>query len=469
MSHDLRRELHDLSKSERPFLDDLPIALLQERARRRRVQRAATYSAIGAATVAVLAFGGIAGASALRHRAADPALPDAPAPTPTASTNSPAPAPTPTASPTATPTATDAVWAPSWDACAQKIAEGSFAGTDDAGNYWWSSTTVDWQISPNVGEPFELGLQLSSTSAQAQTVQVRLVDVWATRFDQDTFTWNVVGVASRPLGNLSEGVLPASDTATYVPLPLAPAEVQIASCASAPGAGGDGALDIPLADGEYELVVRTDVTKADGTTQQVYSLVGALGESPPQPEPGAAPTDETTSSAPSVDEPFHLAPGVPLRLGTALTTNNATMSGTDQMSFCGKDVAGVTPTPNTPQTRATLSATAFLADGELVVQMTTTNTGPALAGADIGLPMAYIARDGRLVGLVQNPTSYFAIDQWPAAGSVQYELAVGRFTCTFMLGEPWPAGTYDVIYQQSLGPGDGTAFDMSGRSTFTIS
>ena len=35
--------------------------------------------------------------------------------------------------------------------------------------------------------------------------------------------------------------------------------------------------------------------------------------------------------------------------------------------------------------------------------------------------------------------------------------------------EPWPAGTYDVIYQQSLGPGDGTAFDMSGRSTFTIS
>lgn len=467
MSHDLRQGLHDLSQSERPFLDDLPIALLQKRAHRRRVHRAATYSAVGAGAVAALAVGGIAGAAALRQRGAEPAAPPEPVPVPTASqTPTPTRSATPTPTVTASPNPTEEPWAPDWEACGWIIGNDSFIDPD--AEYWWVAVGTERQFSPRVDEPFELDLELRTSSPEVQAVEARLVDVWAMTYDEAAFTWEVVGVAAGPLDNLTQGVLQGPDEYGELSMPLNPVEVQMISCAGAPDAGGDGTGDVPLDGDWYELATRTDVTTADGETLTTVAFAGMIGVYPPEPEHSADPTVEPTSPGPGIDEPFHLVPGVPLRLGTELTMNNATKSAQEQESFCGKDTSTVTLLPNTPQAPATFSATAFLTDGELVVQMTTTNTGPASAGAVIGLPMAYIARDGRLVGLVQNPTSPFAIDQWPTAESVQYELAVGRFTCTYMLGEPWPTGTYEILYQQSLRLGDGTSFAMSGRSAFTI-
>ena len=205
MSHDLRRDLHDLSQSERPFLDDLPIALLQKRAHRSRVRRAATYSAVGAGAAAAVVFGGIAGAVALRDRDARPEPPVGPQPTPTETSPS-GPTAMPTLTPTPSATPGEAAWQPGWEACGETITGDSFEVVDDDGTTWyvWSES---YPITAEVGEAFTTELLLQSDNTQDATVDARVVDVTAASFNETTYAYEVVGIAAQPVSSTTQGVV----------------------------------------------------------------------------------------------------------------------------------------------------------------------------------------------------------------------------------------------------------------------
>jgi hypothetical protein len=258
VNFDLRQGLHDLSQSERPFLDELPVGQLQQRAHRQRIIRTTAYSAVGAGAAAAVAVGGVVAAGALLG-------PQPPAPPATA-----APDPSTTADPAAPVTP---AWAPDWQACGQVYFDDSFYNLD--GDADWRMWTDQERIA-QVDQPFTIEPRLGSSRREGQAVEVSLTDVTATRFDPATLTWEIVGVAAQEPISTTSGAIPADGTG----LALAPTAMTVTSCDASPLSGGDGSA-VPLSpELSYTHVGTAEVSFPDGRTLKVTSTLGPAGAEP---------------------------------------------------------------------------------------------------------------------------------------------------------------------------------------------
>lgn len=476
MTDNLRRSLHDLSQSEREHLAPLSVDLLQRRAHRSRVLRRTAQTAAGAGTAAAVVVGGMAGAAALRDRGPQPA-PVATAPGPSAS---PTASPTPTRTPTPTPTPTAPAFQPRWEDCGETVWDDSLWTIEDDGTQWVLQTPSYRERDVTTRSSLDLELAAMSESGGQESVTVRILDAVALQYDQESFTYTVAGVAGAPLTATAAGDLAVSVLAGQMPagLPLPTIDLTLTSCDAAPATGGDGSLEAPLTGDWYDILVTAEVIRAAGEVLTVHSVVSGMGEVPYHEEPTIP---SGTPPATTARDPIQLLLNAPVRLGTDATRNNVS-EGRDNdpalATWCGADAAamGLGTGVSTEGTPATVTGTAFLSDTkELILQMTTTNTGPTLTNSQVQFPDVWVVKDGRVVGKAYDPspTAYKA-PTWPTGSTVQLEMSIGQFTCTFMYGEYWPAGTYQLYASHGLSvPGTASSagrVDMvhSGPLSFTL-
>ena len=434
MTYDLRQGLTALGDAERAAAPALPVGTLLTRAHHKRMAHAATYSAIGVGAAAAVTIGAIAANGTLTDR--DPVPPATGAPT---STPTQTPRATPTPTPTTTPT--EVAWAPNWDLCGTP-AEDFWAR--DTG--WVEGTSQELYLSSDLlpesalpmGEPLTLQMRVLSWGLPQRDADVRIADVVALDGDPFTGEGQVVAVAAVPTDIVTHGTLADGDG-----MPLDPAQVTLTACTASPLTGGDGALDAALPHGSYQAGAVAEVTTTDGI-EVLVGWLGYLGE-PPEVEGPATPQLPVSTGLAPTEQSAAITLGSPLRLGPSATWNNTNVPADEQALWCGTP-APTGPLRNDAIPALTLSGTGFRDGDDLVVQLTLTNTwsNPVPSGQLI-YPYLSVAKDGRVVGNAQvNMSSYSLPAPLQPGEAVQLEMSLGPLTCTFMLGEPWPAGTYEL-------------------------
>ena len=476
-----QRDLRDLfaaaGAEERAAADPLDVAALLGRAHRRRAVRGTTYSAIGLGTAAAIVLGAVSADGLWRD--------DEPPAPPATETTAPSPSGTPTAEPAEVATPTPGAFAPDWSACGQTTGMDDWFLQEES-NVWLD--LADDGVTP-ADRPLSLEAALRSVDPVSDA-RLHLVSSFALALGDDGLG-TLVGVGAAPLDVEVAGDL-GPDAGPAVP----PTQIAIASCAASPANGGDGALDQGLDPAGYYLVgVVAELTRADGTTATFSLYAGAVGTEPvtdgPVSDPGSAGDGWTiretlggSAEAVQIDSPVRLPAG-----WGGHTEDDAMYNG-EMESLCG-----TRSTPWPPQWLATtgemnnrtplppagvgnpfsVAATGFRDGSELVVRVTTTNVGTAVSDAWIASPGVTVVKDGRIIGWRNMWNHAYAPATWATGQTVQLEFPLGQFTCTFMQGEPWPAGTYEIYVQQTMDvlPQTGYATRWSygaegGPFTFTL-
>jgi hypothetical protein len=475
---DLANALGAVAERATAAASPLPVDRLVGRLHRTRTVRTATYSAIGLGAAAVVTVGAVAADGLIADRDPAPAPPatDEAGPTPD---RTPAARPTPT--PSATPT--EAAWQPSWDLCGTP-ADDLLARDDSTpgdGGGW--RLEAPWEHASNaLNEPMTLKAVLFPPlfpRDAAEDVAARITDALVV----EAGTGEVVAVADRPADDVTHGLATSEDG-----LSLAPTTFGFAACTASPLTGGSGSLAEPLpeaAAGTYWAITVAEITTGDGSVVTTLDFVGYVGASPEETAPGTEP-----SSPPR--QPVTLTADTPLRLAVGETLNNRTDDFRVGDTWCGVSAPAAAPwlaTTPTPGGPLALSATGFLADGELVLQLTTTNTGAAITGASALDPDITVVSPngqvidaaggfvshGQVIGRARDSSREFVTPSWATGAQTQLETSIGPFTCTFMYGTPWPTGTYEVyasqtvvIPEQAGYPGGRRDVVVGGPFTFTL-
>lgn len=423
MDFDLRRGLQDLGNHAGADAGDLPVATLLRRAHRRRAAVTTAYGAVGAGTVTALAFGGVA----LLDREPEPPVAVDPTPTPTPSLT-PTPTATPTATPSQTPTApatvtdlgADPGWTDAWTYCGGAV-EGSAEGSLAA-----ELTGIPERVA--VGEDWTAAVTIPTATDPAAGLQVTFLGPFAFA------DGGIVGVPrSAPHSHeLTPGAAPWS----------VPVSGDLASCVGAP-AGPGGTAEAPeLAAGTYGTAGFLEYTENGQTV-----VVPVFGP------------DLTVSGSGGA-----VIPSTPTSMGPTVRLD---VIQSDPTISCGREAVGLGYEP--PAFPAALTGpTARLVDGELVVSATLLNTGRSASAATTENVYVQVVKDGRVVGDVELAGGRVGLGPWPTGGGIPIEVSLGQFTCTFALGEPWPAGSYQLQVTASVD--NGTAFGAwaTGEAAFTL-
>lgn len=465
---DLRDLLAAAGAEERAAADPLDVAALLGRAHRRRAVRGTTYSAVGLGAAAAIVLGAVSADGLWRDD-------EPPAPPATETTESTArPSATPTAEPAEAATPTPDAFVPDWELC------GTEDASDEPGPF---GLEHDALLAGITDEPFPVDATLTSAQDVGE-VTASIVGAYAVEW-RDQLAPVVVGVAGAQLDADVAGRLDASGT-----LALPHADVPITSCEASPLTGGDGALTTTLDPaGLYGLMLKVEVTTADGVTTRQDFWAFSLGTdpSPIEPELGS-PADGWTIR--------ETLPGgaqrVPLDSAVRVTGGwgHTGLVGPEMEDLCGVSSTPwplpwlttmgannhlTPPPPDDVANRFGVTATGFRDGADLVVRVTTTYTGTAVNDAWIASPGVTVVKDGRIIGWRYMWNMAYAPATWGNGQTVQLELPLGEFTCTFMNGEPWPAGTYEVYVQQAMDvlPQTGYATRWSygaegGPFTFTL-
>lgn len=445
---DLRDLLAAAGAEERAAADPLDVASLLGRAHRRRAVRGTTYSAVGLGAAAAIVLGAVS---------ADGLWRDAPPAPPATETTEPTtrPSGTPTAEPAEVATPTPDAFEPDWELCDKP-------DPDDRESPYWIEPDTRWAALTD--GPISVDGELRATDDN-QEVTVHVVGAHAVAMSDDLSYENpavVVAVAAAPFDATVAGPL-----APGTPLDLPHVDVPLTSCAASPRTGGDGSLTAALDPaGWYGLILTVDVTTADGGTTRQNLWAFSLGTEPSQEEPGSAADGWTIrETLGGVATPVQLDSAVRLPAGWGGHTEDDAMDNGEMEGLCG-----TRSTPWPPQWLATtgeinnrkpappagvanpfsVAATGFRDGSELVVRVTTTNTGTAVNDAWIASPGVTVVKDGRIIGWRNMWNHAYAPATWGTGQTVQLEFPLGEFTCTFMQGEPWPAGTYEVYVQQAM-------------------
>jgi len=458
MTYDLRQGLTALGDAERAAAPALPVGALLTRAHRKRMAHAATYSAIGVGAAAAVTIGAIAANGTLTDR--DPVPPATEAPTST-------PTQTPPATPTTTPTTpTEVAWAPNWGLCGMPAEDFWARGTGyvegRSQELYLSSDLLPESALP-MGEPLTLQMRVLSWGLPQQDADVRIADVVALDGDPFTGEGQVVAVAAVPTDIVTHGTLADGDG-----MPLDPAQVTLTACTASPLTGGDGALDAALPHGSYQAGAVAEVTTTDGI-EVLVGWLGYLGE-PPEVEgpPSGIPSDDWLRQN-VTPEPLSLT--VPRRLSTQETWNHNFEAGYSyghtEAEIRATCLAPAAPWPSWPPgfpdapsehgtapagtpEPVTVSATGFRDGTELVIRFTTTNVGPPASDVWLVAPGVIVAKDDRIIGWASDWNIPYESPTLATGQSVSLDLSLGASTCTFMMGEPWPAGSYEVYVQQNV-------------------
>lgn len=477
MTRDLRDLLAAAGVEERAAADPLDVAALLGRAHRRRAVRGATYSAVGLGATAVIAIGAVSADGLWR----DEETPVPPATTTTTATTAPRPTRAPTAEPADVAAPAPDAFAPDWELCGKP-------DPDDWESPYWIEPDTRWAALTDgpVSVDAELG-----TINDASEVTVRVVGAHAVAMSEDLSYENpavVVAVAAAPFDATVTGPL-----APGAPIDLPHVDVPLTSCAASPLTGGDGSLTAALDPaGWYALVLTVDVTTADGVTTRKNLQAFSLGTEPAydqEPAPGSTASEWTIREFRADGaQPVPLDSTVRLPVGWGGHSDSGFTPALENL--CG---AASTPWPPEWLTRMGtnnylkpppppgvanpfgVAATGFREGAQLIVQVTTTNTGSAVNDAWIVSPGVTIVKDGQIVGWRHMWNNAYAPATWGSGQTVQLEFPLGETTCTFMRGEPWPAGTYEVYVHQAMDilPQSGYATRWSqgvtgGPITFTL-
>jgi hypothetical protein len=415
---------------------ELPLGPIHAAARRRRVRWQVGVTAAAAAVVGVLVLGGAAAGGLLdRDPAPVPPATEEPRETPDRT-----PAATPT--PTPTPTPTEAAWEPSWDLCGMP-ADGLYAretAWDEATETgWWIESMWPYDTTVPVDGLLPLTLSVNGPEVAAVTVEAQLTEFVALETDYATGAGQVAGVAAMPTGDLVRGRGTEEDAVS-----LGSIEMRLVSCDASPLTGGDGALDTSLTGQGYDVIAVADISPDGGDTVTAVAYVGHIGEYPPTAVEPPSNGPATTGPAPT-EQSAALTVGTPLRLGPSATWNNSNLPAEEQALWCGAP-APTASLRNDPVPALTLTGSGFRDGEELIVQMTLTNTwGSPVPSGSMIYPSVSVSRNGRIVGNANAYVSSYSLPEPLQPGeSVQLEMSLGHFTCTFMMGEPWPAGTYEL-------------------------
>lgn len=233
-----------------------------------------------------------------------------------------------------------------------------------------------------------------------------------------------------------------------------------------PITGGDraGARDAraPMARARRRRAVHAARSSVIGLGAAAAIALGAVSASgvwrdadPPVPPAPPVPTVTTVPSVTTAPEPPRLTPlepiltmtGTSLRVPADHATNSTTTPWPEY--WCGA------PTEVSPDVNATTglgvpgittTGTAFRENGELIVRMSLTNTGPTtLSGRWLQYLGFTVERDGRRVGAANLEGSLILPTSWAPGTTLDVEMSAGPWTCTFMLGEPWRPGQYQVV------------------------
>lgn len=464
----------------------LSVDRLVGRLHRTRTARTATYSAIGVGAAAVVTVGAITANGLTGDRDPAPAPPATNEPTPTPDhTPRPTPAPTPSATPT------EAAWQPSWNLCGMS-AEDLWTlddGASDQPGGWWID--APWQESAlPLDEPSTITARLYPPDG-TEDVSARVTGAVIVASDPGSASGEVVAVANRPYDAVAEGRATAEEG-----LDLGAIDLGFTACTASPLTGGSASLTESLPDaapGTYYAAVIADVTGTDGTARTTIDFVAYVGAMPEtveeSPDPGsvATPFDDIRGRVPvavPLDAPYRLDD----RAGWSHTIR-------DGFAYAADELCGATSTPWPPDwltsTGSTngwrgeapagttapfgVTATGFRDGGALVVRVTTTNVGPAVDDAWIASPGVTVVKDGRIIGYRHVWNWAFEAPTWSTGQTVQMEFGLGPLTCTFMNGEPWPAGTYEVYVHQNMdvlaqtGYAEPWRYDaVGGPFTFTL-
>ncbi|NTW38863.1 MAG: hypothetical protein HGA44_03075 [Cellulomonadaceae bacterium] len=424
MDHDLSRSLRDLSTAADTGDGHLPVDQILRRVHRRRARTAATYSAVGVTAVTALVVGG----ALLVDRDDAPQL--VPVVTPTATT--PAPTPTPTATPTTTPSPTPTPpaevvvlptpsdWAISWDQCGRNLGEDTSAG----GPLGETARVANIPTSLGVGQPLDVDVTMAWTGAQPFSFGfdglVAIAPGGA-----------VIGVSGNAPTDVQ--VTPAGSTSGSVRL-----STTLVSCVGAPDIEG-GRSGEPLAAGTYALGLLYTVPGEDGTPSEQIAWTASWFE---VTGPGGAVQPTAATSEVATSSPRRFDAGM-------------------NQTACGETIDLGTSSITYP---LDLRGTARLVDGQLVASITAINTGRNLRSTSVSYPEVVVVRDGRVIGMAAGPNDAgLAVDRWPTGGALTSEISLGAHTCTFMYGQPWPAGTYQLYAYQT-----GSTRAEGGPWTFTI-
>jgi hypothetical protein len=316
-----------------------------------------------------------------------------------------------------------------------------------------------------------LTLSVNGPEVAEVTVEAQLTDFVALETDYTTGAGQVAGVGAMPTGDLVRGRGTAEDAVS-----LGSIEMRFVSCDASPLSGGDGALDTKLTGIGYVVMALADIRPDGGDIVTTVAYVGHVGEYPAEdvepPADAPAPRTPVSFGPAPTEQSATLTVGTPLRLGPSATWNNSNVPAEEQALWCGEP-APTAPLRNDPVPALTLTGTGFRDGADLVVQMTLTNTwdSPVPSGSLI-YPGVLVSSNGRTIGNAQaNMSSYSLPGQLQPGESVQLEMSLGQFTCTFMMGEPWPAGTYELDAWTYLYVGQDVTPGIPGyqvRTTFTL-
>ncbi len=379
---------------------------------------------VAIAIVGLVVVGGVATVQVLSPRPrATPAavmLPQQePDPTPTILTE-PSPSPAP---PEVVAQGSPADWADDWDLCGLAL-----AAEQPATAFGFTVTAAGLPATTTVGGTWTGGLSartpLGAPTGLEVVGSVALLD------------GAVVGV---PRSAPASYVLTAASTA---PVDLT-VPGDLASCVGAPAGPGGTQEAPPLAAGRYEIVVLLRST-AEGTTRSAVASVGDL-----------VITGNGGAGLPTVPAAA-LAP-----VGWTATLDQTACASSPPADSTGRPAGYPT---------ALIAGGARLVDGSLVATVTVLNTGRSLSEASVGPVTVQVRRDGKVVG--QGATAELpaaAIGAWGSGVAVELSLAIGPLTCTYMNGEPWPPGDYELYASVTTAWGAGTAAPAgSGPWSFTL-
>lgn len=474
MDYDLNRGLHDLGADPDVRAASLPLDRVLRRAHRRRAARVTGLSAVGATTVVALAVGGMAITGSLRPDPAPPVVVPSPAPTITAS-----PTPTTAPPPTRTPEPQETPYVPDLSAC---------------------GTTLDGRI-------YDYGTDLALSAAEepnpgpGENVRM-LVDVATSQ------AWAGDRVSLAPLQALLTSSQDVGSHSTVIAVPAAPLRAPAAQVLTeggiggAPGAHASLDLDIPFVMcpgtqdagstppvGSYLLWLEGQMVHADATLDNwgVWSVT--VGTPADTGSTGATPPDSAVGPDPATPTP----PGDKL-LAEGTTRIGPKM---DQTS-CGAPASDVGMGPTSWQATSgtlTASASAGLVDGHVVVTMQVHRSGAALTDIQVRMPSFYVTAGmavgstgalepsgtQRVIGAGNlgdhlpgdsgpgSPIQWVPVSSWAAGGTLRLENDIDVYTCTFMLGQTWPSGTYQVYPFTQVRTSDGSVVDVNAPVvTFTV-
>lgn len=473
MDYDLNRGLRDLGDDPDVRAATLPLDRVLRRAHRRRAARVTGLSAVGATTVVALAVGGMAITGNLRPDPAPPVVVPSPTPSVTAS-----PSPITAPSPTETPEpreAQEAPYEPDLSACGTTLSE--FDYDYDTDLMMTSAETPN----PEPGESVRARVDLATGQDWAgDRVSIAPLDAFLTSMDDVPYRWRVVAVPASPLRAASAAVLadggldgvPGAHTSLDVDIPFV-------MCPGAQGAGSTPPVD------SYVMWFRGQMVHADTALANWGAWPVTVGTPPDTGWTGETSTPDPAAPTAPIDT---LLPEGTTRIGPMM----------DHTS-CGAPASDVGVAPTSWQATGgtyTATASAGLDGGDLVVTMEVHQSGAPLADVQVRMPSFYVVAgfantaDSPLLvpsdtprvvgagnlggptldnGYASGPTQWVPVSSWATGSALRLENDVDRFTCTFMLGQYWPSGTYQVYPFTQVRTSDGTVVDVNAPMvTFTV-